>query len=109
MPGSTLVWFHNDLRLADHPALTRAVDRNCPVVPVFIWAPDEAGDWPPGGAHRWWLHHSLDALTERLPEKPPNYERVIGINRGQESVEDEVEAIELELGPNRCAAEADAD
>ena len=51
----------------------------------------------------------VDALTERLPEKPPNYERVIGINRGQESVEDEVEAIELELGPNRCAAEADAD
>ncbi|MEA1932177.1 MAG: rhodanese-like domain-containing protein [Euryarchaeota archaeon] len=49
----------------------------------------------------------VDALTERLPEKPPNYERVIGINRGQESVENEVEAIELELGPNRCAAEAD--
>jgi len=51
----------------------------------------------------------VDALTERLPEKPPNYERVIGINRGQESVEDELEAIELELGPNRCAAEVDAD
>jgi thiosulfate/3-mercaptopyruvate sulfurtransferase len=48
----------------------------------------------------------VEALTERLPEKPPNYERVIGINRGQESVEDG-EAIELELGPNRCAAEVD--
>lgn len=51
----------------------------------------------------------VDALTDRLPEKPPNYERVIGINRGQASVEDDVEAIELELGPNRCAADVDAD
>ena len=51
----------------------------------------------------------VDVLTERLPEKPPNYERIIGINRGRESVADPVEAIELELGPNRCAAEVDAD
>jgi len=51
----------------------------------------------------------VEALTERLPEKPPNYERIIGINRGHESVADRVEAIELELGPNRCAAEVDAD
>jgi thiosulfate/3-mercaptopyruvate sulfurtransferase len=51
----------------------------------------------------------VGVLTERLPEKPPNYERIIGINRGQESVGDPVEAIELELGPNRCAAEVDAD
>ncbi len=51
----------------------------------------------------------VDTLTERLPEKPPNYERIIGINRGEESVEDRIEAIELELGPNRCAADVDAD
>ncbi|WP_435194424.1 MBL fold metallo-hydrolase [Natronomonas sp. EA1] len=43
-------------------------------------------------------------LTESLPEKPPNYETVIGVNRGHDSVDDE-QAIELELGPNRCAAE----
>ncbi len=51
----------------------------------------------------------VSALTARLPEKPPNYERVIGINSGQETVETQTEAIELELGPNRCAAEVDAD
>ena len=51
----------------------------------------------------------VEALTERLPEKPPNYERIIGINRGQESVKEELEAIELELGPNRCAADLEAD
>ncbi len=47
----------------------------------------------------------LEHVTERRPEKPPNYERIIGLNTGREDVEDETEAIELELGPNRCAAE----
>ncbi len=36
------------------------------MIPVFIWAPEEDGDWPPGGASRWWLHQSLDALAARL-------------------------------------------
>ena len=49
----------------------------------------------------------VESLTAQLPEKPPNYERVIEINTGRERLEDAQEAIELELGPNRCAAEAD--
>ncbi len=69
MPHTTLVWFRQDLRLADHPALTHAVDRSDAVVPVFIWAPEEAGGWPPGGAHRWWLHRSLQALDRSLRDK----------------------------------------
>ena len=44
-------------------------------------------------------------VRDAAPEKPPNYERIIAINRGRASPDDEVEAIELELGPNRCAAE----
>lgn len=51
----------------------------------------------------------IETLTAHLPEKPPNYERVIGINAGHETVDDDTEATELELGPNRCAAEVDAD
>lgn len=51
-----------DLRLADNPALAAAVHRGGPVIPVFIWAPDEEGDWPPGAASKWWLHHSLASL-----------------------------------------------
>lgn len=46
-------------------------------------------------------------ITERLPEKPPNYERVIDINAGRAAPETEQDAVELELGPNRCAATAD--
>ncbi len=47
----------------------------------------------------------VERITASLPEKPPNYESVIAANRGVEQPPDEVSAIELELGPNRCAAE----
>jgi len=65
---TTLVWFRNDLRLTDHAALVHAAERGR-VVPVFIWAPDEDGDWAPGGAHRWWLRDSLIALDASLRER----------------------------------------
>ena len=33
---------------------------------VYIYAPEEAGDWPPGSASRWWLHHSLASFDASL-------------------------------------------
>lgn len=68
MTRPSLVWFRHDLRLEDNPALSAALRRGGPVIPVYIWAPDEEGDWPPGGASRWWLHQSLAALDRRLRE-----------------------------------------
>jgi len=58
----TIVWFRQDLRLQDNAALAAAVDAGATVIPLFIWAPDEAGDWAPGAASRWWLHKSLQDL-----------------------------------------------
>jgi deoxyribodipyrimidine photo-lyase len=63
---TSLLWFRQDLRLDDNPALAAAIRRGRPVIPVFILDPDGEGDWPPGGASRWWLHHSLAALDEAL-------------------------------------------
>ncbi|SMH59034.1 cryptochrome/photolyase family protein [Azospirillum agricola] len=64
IPAPTIVWFRNDLRLADNPALTEAVRSGAPVLPVYILE-DPAGDpWPMGGASRWWLHGSLERLGE---------------------------------------------
>ena len=60
---TTLIWFRNDLRISDNPALAEAALRG-PVVPVFVL--DETDPWPPGGASRWWLHHSLAALKSSL-------------------------------------------
>ncbi len=62
----SLVWFRQDLRLDDNPALLSAVEQEGPVVPVYIWSPEEEGDWPPGAASRWWLHRSLQALDDSL-------------------------------------------
>lgn len=62
---STIVWFRRDMRLADNPALRYATVRG-PVVPVFIHAPREESERPPGRASQWWLHHSLQALSASL-------------------------------------------
>ncbi len=63
-----LLWFRQDLRLQDNPALQAALARGGPVVAVFIW--DELGEagWKLGGASRWWLHHALAALDASLRE-----------------------------------------
>jgi deoxyribodipyrimidine photo-lyase len=66
MAGATIVWFRQDLRLADQPALHAAVLRKGPVVPVFVWSPEDEGNWKLGAASRWWLHHSLTALAHDL-------------------------------------------
>jgi deoxyribodipyrimidine photo-lyase len=63
---TTIVWFRQDLRLADNLALAAACASDCRVLPVFIYAPAEEADWPPGGAQRWWLHHSLNSLSQDL-------------------------------------------
>ncbi len=64
--GGSIVWFRQDLRLADNPALLAAFRHGRPIIPVFIWAPDEEGQWPPGSASRWWLHQSLSQLDGSL-------------------------------------------
>ncbi len=64
--NSSLIWFRQDLRLADNLALMAAVRYGGPVMPVFIWAPEEEGDWPPGAASRWWLQLSLKKLDASL-------------------------------------------
>lgn len=62
----TILWFRRDLRLDDNPALTAALRDGTPIVPVYIYAPEEETPWEPGAASRWWLHWSLAALDESL-------------------------------------------
>ncbi len=63
-----IVWFRQDLRLADNPALSKALQTCERVVPLYILSPAEAGEWRPGAASNWWLHHSLSALDGALRE-----------------------------------------
>ena len=61
-----LIWFRRDLRLADNPALAAACAAHERVLPLYIHAPGEDTEWPPGAASRWWLHHSLTSLQRGL-------------------------------------------
>jgi len=63
-----IVWFREDLRLSDHPALHAASKTGAPVICLFVL--DEASRLPQtrplGGATRWWLAQSLKALQASL-------------------------------------------
>lgn len=40
-PPPVLLWFRRDLRLCDNPALSGSLEAGAPVIPVFIWSPEE--------------------------------------------------------------------
>ena len=65
--SNALVWFYNDLRLADNPALVNAIESGKPVIPIFIWDENDS-DLHTGSAAKWWLHQSLDRLSNRIEE-----------------------------------------
>ena len=69
MMTTSIVWFRRDLRLHDHPALTRAIALGDRVVPVFVF--DErllAGRWR--SANRtWFLLEAVRALSADLAER----------------------------------------
>jgi deoxyribodipyrimidine photo-lyase len=61
----TIVWFRDDLRLSDQPALHAAAKAGGAVVCIYVL--DEHGPARPlGGAARWWLAQSLRALQASL-------------------------------------------
>nr|WP_202031855.1 deoxyribodipyrimidine photo-lyase [Paraburkholderia sacchari] len=64
-----VVWFRDDLRLADQPALAHAAATGRPLICLYIHDPQAAGERAPGGAARWWLHATLAALDAALRER----------------------------------------
>ncbi|WP_337266850.1 cryptochrome/photolyase family protein [Oryzifoliimicrobium ureilyticus] len=68
-PRSIILWFRKDLRLDDNHALNAAAESNQPIIPVFIYQPDADKGGPLGEAQKWWLHHSLQSLSDSLDQK----------------------------------------
>ena len=54
MVSPSLVWLRDDLRLADNPALRAAIDRDEPLVMLYVLDEESPGIRPLGGAARWW-------------------------------------------------------
>ena len=63
-----IVWFRQDLRLEDNPALSKAAENNARILPIYILDDENAGSWGMGEASRWWLHKSLESLNGSLDE-----------------------------------------
>ncbi|MFQ4147403.1 deoxyribodipyrimidine photo-lyase [Arthrobacter sp. LAPM80] len=63
--GISLVWFRDDLRVADNPALLAATAEG-DVVALYVLDERSPGIRPLGGAAKWWLHHALVDLREEL-------------------------------------------
>jgi deoxyribodipyrimidine photo-lyase len=66
MTSPIIYWFRQDLRTSDLPGLLAAIATGRPVVPCYILDDISPGEDAMGSASRWWLHHSLEALTEEL-------------------------------------------
>ena len=61
----SIMWFRQDLRVKDNPALNAACDMG-KIVPIYIFDESAPDGRMPGGASKWWLHHSLKSLNKRL-------------------------------------------
>lgn len=69
MSNTVILWFRQDLRLSDLPALLAAARDGDAILPLYILDEDACGDWAPGAASRWWLHHSLKALANDIAQR----------------------------------------
>ena len=73
-----IYWFRQDLRLADLPGLVEAESAGVPVVPAYVLDDEAPGEWAPGPASRWWLHHSLKSLAESIRQRGGNLTLGVG-------------------------------
>jgi deoxyribodipyrimidine photo-lyase len=67
-----LVWFRDDHRLSDNPALSAAAATGSQVLCFYVFDEASEGARPLGGAARWWLHGSLKALGDTLERAGSN-------------------------------------
>ncbi|WP_104088304.1 deoxyribodipyrimidine photo-lyase [Arthrobacter sp. GMC3] len=61
----SLIWFRDDLRVADNPALMASVADGAAVA-LYVLDEESAGIRALGGAAKWWLHHALLDLRDEL-------------------------------------------
>ena len=73
-PDPIIVWFRDDLRLSDHPALHAAADGGAPLLCLYVLDEESMSFRPSrgrplGGASRWWLAQSLRSLQTSLSRR----------------------------------------
>ncbi len=66
---AAIVWFRNDLRLTDNPALAAACASGLPLLCLYIHDEQAEGLRPLGGASRWRLNLALQALSQAIARR----------------------------------------
>ena len=94
---TALIWFRDDLRLADHAALSALADDPDGVVALFVFDEESDETRALGGATKWWLHHSLTRLQASLEQ----HGVPLVLRRGP--AEEIVPAVVREAGADRVA------
>ena len=64
-----IVWFRDDLRISDNPALNEAVETGRPIICLYTRDEESSGLRPLGAAARWWLAGSLRALSKAIADR----------------------------------------
>lgn len=97
--STALVWFRQDLRLADNPAFWEACANHGKIIPLYILDKKNSAL---GKAQAWWLHHSLKALSNSLATQ---LELKLILRKGQplDIILDVIKTTEIEaIYWNRC-------
>ena len=68
----SILWFRQDLRLIDNPALMEACLKGS-VMPIFILDDESAGEWKYGGASRWFLYEALNNFEQTIRAQIVNF------------------------------------
>lgn len=66
--STSIVWFRQDLRINDNPALSLASEQG-DIVPLYIFDTTVPEQGKMGGASRWWLHHALLDLAGSFEQR----------------------------------------
>ena len=69
MEDICILWFRQDLRLEDNPALIEANDSGLNILPIYILDDVNSDKWKIGSASRWWLNESLKKLNTSINNK----------------------------------------
>ena len=77
---AVLVWFRDDLRITDNPALTEAMDvaRSTGASVHAVYLAHEPGPRAHGAASLWWRHQALGSLAESLAQLGVQFHIVTG-------------------------------
>ena len=61
-----ILWFRQDLRIDDNPALEWALESHKPIIPIYVLDDTNADTWSMGSTSRVWLYHALQNLNTSL-------------------------------------------